>query len=75
MRQLVELNRSAAKFEEMGVEVIAVFREEKAGVAGLQKIKSRTETPFTLVVDLGAENTAARSLIITSSILLARLLL
>ena len=57
MRQLVQLNESAERFEEMGVEVIAVFREEKMGVAGLEKIKNRTETPFTLCVDLGAENT------------------
>ena len=61
MRQLVQLNESAERFDELGVEVIAVFREEKAGVAGLRKIVDRTETPFTLCVDLGAKNTARYS--------------
>ena len=41
MRQLVQLNESAERFDELGVEVIAVFREEKAGVAGLRKIVDR----------------------------------
>jgi peroxiredoxin len=61
MRQLVELNENAAKFEEMGVEVIAVFREEAEGVAGLQKIKDRTSVEFTLCLDTGAKQTAKYS--------------
>ena len=40
MRQLVQLDESAARFEELGVEVIAVFREEQEGVAGLEKIRN-----------------------------------
>lgn len=61
MRQLVELTKHAEKFEEMGVDVIAVFREEKEGVAGLEKIKAKTKTPFTLCLDLGAKQTAIYS--------------
>ena len=45
----------------MGVEVIAVFREEKEGVAGLEKIKSKSKTPFALGLDTGAEQTAVYS--------------
>lgn len=61
MRQLVELTKHAEKFEKMNVEVIAVFREEKEGVAGLEKIKAKTKTPFTLCLDTGAKQTAAYS--------------
>lgn len=61
MRQLVELTKHAEKFAEMKVEVIAVFREEKEGVAGLEKIKAKTKTPFTLCLDTGAQQTAAFS--------------
>ncbi len=61
MRQLVELTKHAERFAEINVEVIAVFREEKEGVAGLEKIKEKTKTPFTLCLDTGAEQTAVYS--------------
>lgn len=61
MKQLGELNEHAEKFEEMGVEVIAVFREEAKGVEGLQIIKERTGVNFTLCLDTGAENTSRYS--------------
>ena len=61
MRQLGELNKNASKFEELGVEVIAVFREESKGVDGLQKIKDKTQVNFTLGLDPGAKQTATYS--------------
>lgn len=61
MRQLVQLKKSEERFQEMGVEVIAVFREEQNGVEGLKKIKRSTEVPFTLCLDTGAEQTAKYS--------------
>lgn len=61
MRQLVELEEHTEKFEEMGVEVIAVFREEQQGVDGLAKIKEKTGVNFTLCLDTGAEQTAKYS--------------
>ncbi len=61
MAQLVELKKNNDKFADRGVEVIAVFREEKQGLEGLQKTKDKTGVPFTLALDLGAEHTAAYS--------------
>lgn len=61
MGQLVELNKNADKFKEMGVEVIAVFREEAKGVEGLEAIKKRTKVDFTLCLDTGKKKTARYS--------------
>ena len=61
MAQLGELEKSAEKFAEHNVEVIAVFREEREGVAGLQKIKDKIEADFTLALDTGKENTGKYS--------------
>ena len=62
MRQLGELNKNGAKeFEKLGVKVVAVFREEKEGLAGLQKIKAKTRVPFTLAIDTPASATKAYS--------------
>lgn len=62
MRQLVELNKNGAQqFKEMGVEVVAVFREEREGLAGLKKIKNRTKVDFTLALDTPANATKAYS--------------
>ena len=58
MRQLVELKKNANKFSEMGVEVVAIFREEAKGVEGLKKIRDRIDAGFTLGLDLNAERTA-----------------
>ena len=57
MNQLVELGKNKAAFAEAGAEVIAVFREEKEGEAGLAKIKEKTKTTFTLALDTGKEQT------------------
>jgi peroxiredoxin len=57
MRQLVELNKNAKKFEEAGVDVIAIFREEAKGVEGLAAIRKKTETKFTLALDNGKKQT------------------
>ena len=62
MRQLGELNKNGAQqFKEMGVEVVAVFREEREGLAGLKKIKDRTKVDFTLALDTPANSTKAYS--------------
>jgi len=62
MRQLGELNKNGAKeFKELGVEVVAVFREEREGLAGLKKIKGRTKVDFTLALDTPSKATAAYS--------------
>lgn len=62
MKQLVELNRNgAAQFKELGVEVVAVFREEKEGLAGLKKIKQRVDVDFSLALDTPATVTKAYS--------------
>ena len=61
MKQLVELSKHSEKFSEKGVEVIAVFREEKKGVAGLQTIREKTKTPFTLCLDTPVDKTTAYS--------------
>ncbi len=45
----------------MGVEVIAVFREEAKGVEGLQIIKDKTGVNFTLCLDTDAEHTSRYS--------------
>lgn len=57
MNQLVELGKNANAFTEAGAEVIAVFREEKEEVAGLQKIVNKTKTTFTLALDNGKKQT------------------
>ena len=58
MRQLVELNKNAEKFEKAGVDVIAIFREESKGVAGLDIIKEKTETEFKLALDSRKKQTS-----------------
>ena len=45
----------------MGVEVVAVFREEKEGLAGLKKIEAVTKVPFTLALDTPPTATKAYS--------------
>ena len=61
MNQLVELGKNANAFTEAGAEVIAVFREEKEEVEGLNKIVDKTKTTFTLALDNGNEQTARYS--------------
>ena len=62
MRQLGELNKNGKKeFKKLGVEVVAVFREEKDGLAGLQKVETKTKVPFTLALDTPATATKAYS--------------
>ena len=62
MKQLGELQKNGAQqFKELGVEVVAVFREEREGIAGLKKIKNRTKVNFTLALDTPANATKAYS--------------
>lgn len=61
MRQLVELGKNKEAFAEAGADVIAVFREEKEGEAGLKKIVARTKTTFELALDGGNKQTSRYS--------------
>ena len=57
MRQLGELNKNADSFSKAGVDVIAIFREEAKGVAGLDMIKEKTKTEYRLALDNGNKQT------------------
>ncbi len=61
MAQLVELNKNAEKFSELGVEVVVVFREEDKGVDGLKLIQEKTKVPFQLALDKNKEKTSRYS--------------
>ena len=61
MNQLVELGKNKDAFAAAGADVIAVFREEKEGEAGLKKIVAKTETTFNLALDSGKEQTGRYS--------------
>jgi peroxiredoxin len=61
MAQLVELQKRADEFEELDAELIFVFREEKEGVDGLEKIRDKYKTKFTLALDLDKKSSGAYS--------------
>ena len=61
MNQLVELGKNKEAFAEAGADVIAVFREEKQGEAGLKKILAKTKTTFSLALDNGNKQTGRYS--------------
>jgi peroxiredoxin len=61
MRQLVQLQKQADDFKALNTEMICVFREEQSGVDGLKKIKEKTKTGFTLVLDPDKKSTNAYS--------------
>ena len=61
MRQLVELQKQATTFKELGAELIFVFREESGGVDALKEMKQKYETRFTLTIDPSKKSTAAYS--------------
>ena len=61
MAQLGELKKNEDKFESMGVEVIAVFREDQKGIEGLELIRKKTGVKFRLALDTGAKQTAKYS--------------
>jgi len=61
MAQLVQLQKHASAFKELKTEVIVVFREEQSGSDGLQKIKAKTKTTFTLAVDLDKKSSSQYS--------------
>ena len=57
MRQLVELQKQYDEFKALNAELIFVFREEKEGIEGLKKIKTKTATTYTLATDLNKTST------------------
>ena len=42
MKQLVQLQSKKAEFDKMGIEMICVFREEKAGASGAAKAAAKS---------------------------------
>ena len=58
MTQLVELQKDLAKFDELGVQVIGLLRNEKLGVEGLKLAKEKTKASFPLAYDIGAKTTS-----------------
>lgn len=61
MRQLGQLQKSYDQFQQLDCEIVAVFREEEEGPAGLKKARQTTKAIFPFLMDLGAEHTAAYS--------------
>ena len=57
MKQLVQLQERYEDFKQLDAEVIAIFREETDGVAGLQKSIEKTNAKFPMVVDENSEKT------------------
>lgn len=57
----MQLQKQADEFKSLNTEVIFVFREEQEGVDGLQKIKDKFGTSFTLAVDLNKKSSSAYS--------------
>jgi hypothetical protein len=55
------LQKQAGEFKKLNTELIFIFREERQGVKGLEAIKSRSKTTFTLAVDLRNKGTQAYS--------------
>ena len=49
MKQLVQLQSSAADFDKLNAERIVVFREEKDGIKGLKKSQAKTKFPNLLL--------------------------
>jgi len=46
------LQQAYPKFKKLDAEVLAVFREERDGAAGLAKVRSKTKAAFPLLLDL-----------------------
>lgn len=61
MKQLGQLRRDYDKFVEAGAEVLVVFREERAGVKGLQKSEKVNLAKFPLLLDTGSAQTKVYS--------------
>lgn len=61
MAQLVELQKHAEDFKKLDAELIFVFREEQKGVEGLEIIRERQKTQFTLALDLNKKSSHAYS--------------
>ena len=61
MHQLGQLQENYEEIVDKNAEVIAVFREEAEGVAGLEKSREKTSATFPLVLDSGSEQTGAYS--------------
>ena len=60
MKQLVQLQKNKAEFDKMGIQMIAVFREEKKGIAGTKK--ASTKSGFSpILLDTPLDKTKAYS--------------
>ncbi len=58
---MVQLQKQADQFKALNAELIFVFREESKGVDGLQLIKEKHDTDFTLAIDPDKESTKVYS--------------
>ncbi len=61
MRQLVQLHGHADEFKQLNCELVFIFREEREGIEGLQKIREKHGTDFRFGVDLNNKVTTAYS--------------
>ena len=57
LKQLIELRRNAAKFENANAQVVVIFRDESKGIDGLKKMKARSKVDFTFALDNGKVKT------------------
>ena len=55
------MQASYDKIQTLNAEIVAVFREEQDGAAGLAKTRANTKVTFPLLLDLGAKETKAYS--------------
>lgn len=57
MTQLVELQKNLAEFEELGIQVVGLLRNEALGAKGLKLAKENTKASFPLAYDVKAKAT------------------
>jgi alkyl hydroperoxide reductase subunit AhpC len=55
------LQKSYAEFKKLDTEIVAIFREEEAGVEGLEKSIKRIDAKFPMLLDLKSKKTKAYS--------------
>jgi len=61
MKQLVQLQKNADDFKKLNAELIFVFREERLGVEGLEKIKDKVKPTYRLALDFDKKSSSAYS--------------
>lgn len=59
---MVQLKKFEKQFADLETEVIVVFREDRKQVEGLKITKKKTQAPFTVLDDLGSQQTKVYSI-------------